>query len=379
MKKKIKITIFCNSVNSIRNFRYDLILDLIDKNYDINLIAPDFDIKNSEIFKKLNLSIHNLNFKRTSLNIFNELINIYKTYKIISKIKPNIILNFAIKPTIYGSMVKIFKNKIKIFSMIEGRGYLFLDELNNNLIIKIYRTIFNYFFKFIIRFNEKIILLNDEDKEYFVKRNLSQKNKIIKISGIGVNLEYFKKEKLLDKNNENINFIFVGRLLKSKGILEYIEAAEIIKNKYKNINFYVLGSMDINPNNINKQQLDRYIQEGIVIWKGEVTNIKKYLEIGHVFVLPTYYKEGLPKSILEAMAMSMPIITTKISGCSETVIEDYNGYFTEIKNSENLATKMEKFILNKNLVTLMGHNSRALAVKHFDVKKINKLIIDFIK
>ena len=379
MTKNKKILIFANSVNSIINFRYELIKDLKKNNFQITLIAPDFNFENSKKFQNMNIDTINTNLNRTSTNILFEMISIYNLCKLILRLKPNFLLNFSLKPTLYGTICKIFNKKLKVYSMIEGRGYLYLDELDHNIKIKIIRFLLNTILTFVFRFNQKVFFLNDEDKNYFYNKYFFKVSNLLVLPSIGVNLEIFKRTNFNYNISSSTQFIFVGRLLKSKGVIEFINAAQILKKKYNNVTFNIVGGIDVNPNAISRKIINDAVENKIVNWIGEVTDVKFYLNSADIFVLPSYYKEGVPKSILEAMSMSMPIITTRLPGCAETVIEGYNGFFVNPLDQKDLVNKMGKFIQNNDLISVMGKNSRMLAEKKFNVKKINQIFLNYLK
>lgn len=206
-----------------------------------------------------------------------------------------------------------------------------------------------------------------DDREEFTHRNLCPSEKTFVVNGSGVNMTKFTPTPF----PEQPSFFFLGRFIKSKGIMDFIKAAYIIKSKYNNSRFFILGKFENINDEAPKEEIKNAIENGIIEHFPETDNISKYYAMSSVFVLPTYYREGTPRVILEAMACGRPIITTNTPGCKETVIDGKNGFFVEIKNPYDLANKCERFILQKDLVEKMGYESYLLCKNKYDVEKVN--------
>jgi glycosyltransferase involved in cell wall biosynthesis len=170
--------------------------------------------------------------------------------------------------------------------------------------------------------------------------------------------------------------LFAGRLLREKGVLEFVEAARRIKAKYPETRFIVLGGLDTNPGAIPRKKVEGWVKEGLIEWPGHVADVRPYLAQASVFVLPSYYREGVPRSIQEAMAMARPIITTDAPGCRETVIQGVNGFLVPVRDVDALVSAMERFINEPELIERMGKESRRIAEERFDVHKINRVLLE---
>ena len=208
--------------------------------------------------------------------------------------------------------------------------------------------------------------------QYFKKLKIAPKIKKIIIEGSGVDIDYFNIEPF---TNKNITFLLIARLLKDKGIIEYIKAAKKIKSKIKNINFNLIGPKDASNNRVDFDYIKKNHNAKIINYLGFQKNVKPFIADSHVYVLPSYH-EGLPRSVLEAMAMGRPIITTRVPGCKETVINNKNGFLIPCKNINILIEKMMWFITNKKKILIMGQKSRNLVEEKFSSKKIDN---EFIK
>jgi len=228
-------------------------------------------------------------------------------------------------------------------------------------------------YKIALKYNNVVFFQNPDDLNLLLRlRLIKDKNKTLILNGSGINLEKYYFAPLKEKS---ISFLLIARLIWDKGIYEYIEAARIIKKKYPNVSFLLLGPNEKNPCAIKKEYIKKWANKGIINYLGEKDDVRPYIANSSVFVLPSY-REGIPRSILEAMAMGRPVITTNSPGCRETVEDGVNGFLVPIKDSKALADRMEKFILNPDLIKQMGNRSREIAEKRFDVYKVNRIILE---
>jgi len=363
-----KIVIISPYTRSLINFRGELIKDIINLGYEVIALGPD-DGFEKEI-EELGAKYCNYYLKRTSLNPLRELKSILSLIKILRKLKPSIVFSYAIKPTIYGSLAGFIANIPNKYSMITGLGYTFTGK---SLQHKILQTLLKLLFKISLKLNQVIFFQNPDDLKYFQKMKLiSGKVRTEVVNGSGVNLnKYYYTNPVL----KPISFLLIARLIWDKGIGEYIGAARILKDKYPEIDFKLLGPIDSNPSGVKKSNIEEWINEGFIRYLGKTNDVRPYILNCSVSVLPSYYREGTPRSILEAMSMGKPIITTNTPGCRETVLEGVNGFLVPIKNSTLLAEAMEKFILKPETITKMGKMSREIAEKKYDVRKVNKVIL----
>lgn len=220
---------------------------------------------------------------------------------------------------------------------------------------------------------DKIIFLNPDDPIDLIEKNhIKHKKDAIKVLGaIGLNLDSYCYQKWDEE--ALVSFIFIARLLAEKGIFEYAEAAKIVKQKYSNIIFTVIGGLDEeNPNALTKPQLEELIAQNIIEYHGFVNNVAEHIKNNAVFVLPSYYREGVPRSTQEAMAIGRPVITTDVPGCRETVKEGVNGFLVPKWRPEILAEKMICFIENPEKINQMGQESHNIALEQFDADKVNQ-------
>lgn len=342
----MKIGFVDNSLWGQINFRGDLIKYLIQKKFEIVMLSPkDTDLEINNIGKYYNLEI-----ERKSKNILTDLKLMKKLYDIYKKEKFDLIFHYTIKPNIYGSLAAKF-NKQKSISIIPGLGYTFINE---DLFTKIVKLMY----KISLKFPNEVWFLNEDDRKYFIENKLVNGKKTRILPGEGVNTQRFMPVEM--EKNDKIVFLMVARILWDKGFKEYVEAAEKIKRKYKNIEFQLLGMIDKdNPSAVPEDTVYYYHDNNIIDYLGETKTVEKVIAKCSCLVLPSFYREGIPRTLMEGGAMEKPLITTNNVGCRELVDDGVNGYLCQIKNSDDLAEKMEKIILlTEDERSKMGKESR---------------------
>lgn len=343
--------------------RLPIAIEASKKGYDVFVLCEDTG-RTTEILKN-GFNFIPLPVRRDKkANIFSELKYIIFLWRKFKEINPDIIHHISIKPVLYGSLVSKFRSsrvlKINAFS---GMGFLFTGN-RKRIAEKVFPPILKYIF---CQKRLNIILQNHDDFNYFFERGIVKKSQLFLIKGSGVDLNAFSFHPIPEVKDKNLRFIFPARMLKDKGVWEFYEAAKIIKQTYPKAEFNLCGDIDIaNPSSLSLEQLNIWNTEGIVSWKGYENDIKKALANHHVVVLPSY-REGLPKSLIEACAVGRPIITTDTNGCRECVESGKNGYLIPVNNSKELASAMEKLIENHEKLTDYGEYSRSIAEREFNV------------
>lgn len=363
-----KIVIISPYNESLINFRGEMIKDFVKSGHEVIALGPDEGFENQ--IEDLGAKYINYPLKRAGLNPLQELKSLFFIIKILRRIKPNKVLSYAIKPVIYGSLAANLVRIPRIYSMITGLGYIFSDTSFKQCILSL---LVKNLFRFALRNNSAILFQNPDDLKFFQQMNLlSEDTKPVLINGSGVDIVkyYFSEPKLTP-----ISFLLIARLIWNKGIKEYVTAARILKDKYPDVKFKLLGRFDSNLAAVKITHIEEWVKEGIIDYLGKTDDVRPYIANCSVYVLPSYYREGTPRSILEAMAMGRPIITTDAPGCRETVVNEANGFLVPVKDSATLENAMERFILEPNLIVEMGIKSREIALKKYDVRKVNKVIL----
>lgn len=360
MKKKIAIVI--NTSWNIYNFRLGLLNTLKKQGHEIICIAPKDDY--SRKLEEFGFKYFSININNKGTNPLEDLKLTKEFYSLYKEIKPDVILQYTIKPNIYGSIAARILN-IPVISNISGLGTVFLNE---NISSKIARFLYKISLK-----KNIVFFQNNDDKTLFIKNKLLKKEQTDLVPGSGIDTKFYQSKKEINKTS--ITFLFIGRLVKDKGIIEYINAIKSIKNN-KNIKFKILGSLyDNNPTSIKEEELNEWIDSGLIEYLGHSDNVKSEIEKVDCIVLPSY-REGLSRVLLEAASLERPIITTNAPGCRDVVKDNVNGLLCKVKNSDDLKKQIEKMIsLNYAERKKMGEKGREIVVNTFnETLVINKYI-----
>ncbi|HBT63286.1 MAG TPA: glycosyltransferase family 1 protein, partial [Ruminococcaceae bacterium] len=347
-------------------FRMDMMIDFIRSGYEVYALGNDNEDVWKQQFTKHNIIYKQIKFHRNGLNPISDFISTIHLISLIKDIKPDKIFIYQAKTIIYGSIAAKVAGVYDVYSLVAGLGSIFRGNGFKNSVI---RALLKVQYKIACCFNKAVFFQNDDDRREFVNNRIIAKNKTIIINGSGVNLEKFKPTALPDTPA----FLFIGRLIKDKGIIEYLEACKRIKEEYPQTRCLLVGPFDSNPTSLKPADLDQYIANHIVEYYGEQNDVRPFISQCSVFVLPSYY-EGTPKTVLESMAMARAIITTDAPGCRETVINGVNGFLVNIKNIEDLVDKMKFCIINRDITKKMGEESLRIAIEKYDVTKVNHQI-----
>jgi len=361
-----KILLVCVTSQNVITFRRSFIEKLKEKNYEVSVVA--FDREYEEEIKKLGIGFFCIEDNNRSTNPL-KILSLKSRYKkVIQSVKPDIVFSFMLKPNTFGVLAAKSAGVKQIFSMVEGIGDVFVKD---SLKWKIVRTVVSFLYKRSLRHSSKVFFLNPDDIEEFVSRGLVQREKCQRINGIGVDLEHFSEKPI--KNLKS--FIMVARMLRTKGVFEYCECARRVKKQYPDAVFSYLGG----EGNVKVTDIQEYIDDGSINYLGTAKDVRPYLEDSICFVLPSYYREGLPMSIMEAEATGRCIITTDNVGCRETVKDGYNGFLLDCHDVDGLAEKCIYIIENPEQTLAMCKNSRQFAIEHFDQKEINQQIMEILE
>jgi glycosyltransferase involved in cell wall biosynthesis len=340
------------------------------KGYKVHLVIPG--VLDGSVKKKLEdlgCIIHPILLSRSGLNPYKDLKAFFYLRKIIKEIHPVGVFSYTIKPVIYGSIAASFEGIAIRAAMISGLGYVFLGQ--SSIILS---WIIKKLYRYALGKSTCVFFQNNDDKKVFLKSNLIDGNKCTIVNGSGVNLKHFGYI-IPPPVDMGIHFVLIARLLGDKGIREYARAAQLLKRRYEKVYFHLVGWIDeLNPAAIKQRELDAWVTSGDVIFHGKLDDVRPILKASHVNVLPSY-REGVPRTSLEAMAIGRPIVTTDAPGCKETVREGYNGFLVPVKSINALAEAMACFIEQPEQIEIMGRNSRLLVEERYDVHQVNEVIV----
>ena len=368
-----RIIIIGALANSLINFRGHLISEFVSKKYDVVAMASSSEpdvisrlMENNVIFKEYPV-------QRNGLNFVVDLRTILSLRRFFLKFQPDIILAYTIKPIIWGGIASRVIPDTRFYALITGLGFAFngegfLRKVLSRLVIKLY--------KISLSNAHKIIFQNSDNLQIFLERGIVPKEKCTLVNGSGVDIDYFSYTPVGD--DKTVVFLTIGRLLGEKGFREYFEAAQIVKNKYPDVTFQLLGPEDPSPDGLPINEVQDWHSRGVIDYLGFSEDVRSYIEACHVYVLPSYH-EGMPRTVLEAMAMGRPILTTDVPGCRETVVANENGFLVPKMDAAALAERMIWFIEHRLCWEQMGMRSREIAEERFDVNKVNALIMDILE
>lgn len=364
----MKVLISLNTSWNIYNFRLNLARAIKKAGYEVILVAPydEYSDKLSEEFEYHNIYINNkgTNPKEDAKTI----LDFYRLYK---KIKPNIVLNYTIKPNIYGNIACKMLG-IKTINNISGLGTVFIQE---SLVTKVVK----FLYKFSLSSSSKVFFQNSDDRDLFVKNNLVSLALCGLLPGSGIDTRRFIPVEN-KKEDDNFRFLLIARMLLDKGIAEYVEVAKDLQKKYKNVKFQLLGSLDaVNKTAISKEQMDEWVKNGYVEYLGVTDNVQEFIAKADCIVLPSY-REGTPRTLLESASMAKPIVTTNTVGCKEVVDDGVNGYLCKVRDSKDLALKMEMMLgLSEEERIEMGKAGREKMMQEFDESIVINKYLNTIK
>lgn len=361
-----KIAVLSSHTPSLFWFRMDMMKEFQSLGYKVYALGNECEKDWKEKFEEYGIVYEKIDVERNGVNPINDLRTLVSIRSTLKKISPDKIFTFQAKTIIYGG---IAANQLKIkevYPLIAGIGSVFLKD---DLKTKIIRKIMIAEYKYSMKTSPVVFFQNHDDEKIFRNNHIITNQDVVMIPGSGVNCEKF----VVQPVPETFGFLCISRLIKDKGIYEYLEACRVIKQSYPDVRCLLVGPYDSNPSAIRSEELKPYIDEGTIEYFGEQEDVRTFLQQCNVFILPSY-REGTPKTNLEAMASGRAIITTDVPGCRETVVDESNGYLVPVKDVDAIVEKMEIFINNPNLAYKMGNIGRKMVEERFDVKIVNNII-----
>lgn len=363
----MKIAVLSSHTSSLFWFRMDMMKDFIKHGHSVIALGPELESNWKSKFDENGIQYKQLFVERNGVNPLSDLRTYRELKKFMKEEKPDKVFAYQAKTVAYGSLASKASGITEVYPLIAGLGSIFRGEGLKNKIIK---TIMKTEYRLACNASKRVFFQNNDDKNEFINNGLIQEDKIVIINGSGVNLDKFKAEPLPEKPA----FLFIGRLIKDKGVMEYLEACKRIKREYPEVRCLLVGPYDSNPSALQSEELQPFIDQGIIEYFGEQSDVRPYIKQCSTYVLPSYH-EGTPKTVLEAMAMGRSIITSDAPGCRETVTDGYNGYLVPIKDIDALVGKMRTLIEDQETNKIMADRSLKLAKEKYDVNLVNKSIM----
>ena len=361
------IAISANTSWYLYNFRKNTILAILANGQKVYAIAPEDG--HSKKLEELGCKFINISIDSGGTNPVNDFRTFYSFYKIYSSYDIDTVLNFTPKNNIYSTLAAKLA-RVKTINNIAGLGTLFINE-------SVPSKIARYLYKYSQSKADFIFFQNEDDRALFNSHRIAQNVKSDRLPGSGADLSRFVVSPAPDDGVTR--FLLIARMLFDKGISQYVESARALKKKYgESVEFRLLGFLDVdNPSAVSKAQMNAWVSEGVVNYLGTSDSVETEIAQVDCMVLPSYYREGVPKSLIEAGAMGKPIVTTDNVGCRETVEDGYNGFICAPRSTESLILALEKIIKMSHSERLdFGLNSRNKIEKEFDEKiVINKYLL----
>lgn len=373
-----KFLLIASYANSLINFRWDLICAIQAKGLEVHVAAPEIN-NNPAILEKLRnqgVIVHDVPMQRTGTNPVQDVKTLIALRQLMQRIRPDYVMAYTIKPVIYGMLAAASTGVPHRAALITGLGYAFQDSegsTKQNLIKSVTRQLYSR----ALSAADLTFFQNDDDQKLFTDLGIIRpgQNTVV-VNGSGVNTEKFSAQPLPE--GDEVHFLLIGRLLKDKGVREYVEAARQVKQQYPQAVFNLVGFLDSNPSSVTQQELDQWVNDGTVKFWGKLADVRPAINACHVFVLPSY-REGTPRTVLEAMATGRAIITTDAPGCRQTVENGYNGWLVPVQSADKLAEAMKRFLNEPALIEKMGQASLEIARNKYDVNIINDFMLNKLK
>ena len=370
----MKFLMISSFLPSVLNFRGKLLEAIQTKGYEIHIMVPELANFQEEYQKLIALGyqVHEIPMQRTGTNPLADLKLLKNMYQQIRQIQPDVVLSYTIKPVIYGTLAAGLAKVPKRFALITGLGYAFQNVETAKR--SIFQKLVHGLYAQALKYAHKVFFQNPDDLKLFEDMRLLEANKpAVVVNGSGVNVQDFEVMPLPinEQGKVRASFLLIARLLGDKGIREYMVAARSIKAQYPEAEFHLVGWIDDNPSAISQQELETWVNDKIVNYWGKLSDVRPAIAASSVYVLPSY-REGTPRTVLEAMAMGRAVITTDAPGCRETVSHGVNGYLVAVKSVDQLVQSMQYFIEDPKLMISMGQRSRKIALNKYDVHQVNK-------
>ncbi len=369
------ILIISSYAPSLIIFRLPLIKELLSKGNKVSIATTKYKFTDNLQNQLINLGvdINIFSLSRSGLNFFKDFRSFREMRSIIQDCKPDILIAYTAKPVIYAGIILKNFPKISYYPLITGLGYAFTSDntfkrtILKNLMIKLYKEG--------LKSASKVIFQNKDDKKLFNKLKITKKKNLSRVvNGTGVDLKSYPFSVLPSKPI----FLMISRLLVDKGVREYVQAAKIVRLKFPKAIFQLAGSLDENPSGISLNELKLWIKQKNIQYLGEIESVKSILKLCRYYVLPSY-REGTPRSTLEALSIGRPVITTDVPGCRETVIHKKNGLLVPPKSPNALAKAMIALLEKKDkTIKSMAKESYLIAKKKYKIEKVNKSILSII-
>lgn len=354
---------------SLSNFRGDLIRAIISAGHDVTAMASPASKNTIKYIESFGAVFRPFHVHRNSLSPYRDVRTLLALHTAFSLLKPDVVLAYTIKPVIWGGLALRVLADVRFFALITGLGFAFQGH---GWVRDILKLVVAWMYRASLSRASGVIFQNSDNREFFISHNLASAPKCHVVGGSGVDVSHFVFSTFPATPQV---FLLISRLLMEKGLYEYVLAARIVKQAYPEAICQLLGPEDPSPDQIPIEEVKAWDKAGDIQYLGESPDVRPFIANCHIYVLPSYH-EGMPRTVLEAMAMGRPILTTDVPGCRETVVPGENGFLVPKADAAALAERMIWFIENRDQWHRMGLASRRMAEERFDVHKVNAQMLN---
>ena len=358
--------------DSIIPFRGALMRTLVFSGWEVHVIAPGLlpGGATRSALADIGVTAHDIPLHRTGLNFFQDAQTFLSLVHLMLRVRPDCVMGYTIKPVVYGSIAAWLTGVKHRFALVTGLGYAFTGTASGKRALL--RRLIQRLYRFALKRTHRVFFQNPDDEALFREFQLLPETVPSSfVNGSGVDVAEYSVAPLPDKPC----FLLIARLLGDKGVREYAQAAQIVKAVYPEAVFRLVGWIDDNPDAITQGELDQWVDSGLLEFLGRLDDVRPAISDCSVYVLPSY-REGTPRTVLEAMAMGRAVITTDAPGCRETVVDGDNGFLVPVKDVNALADAMIKMVATPGLAASMGERSRRIAEEKYDVHKVNAAMLE---
>lgn len=369
------IVILSSYAESLYNFRGDLIRKLIAEGWRVYALAPDYDAVKQTRVEELGAVPIAIALDRNGMNLLRDLRALLALYRLMRRLRPAIFFGYFLKPVVYGAIAAWLARVPRRVVMVAGLGFIYINaEERVSRKARLLRAVVSQLYRFSFSVSDRVIFQNRDDMALMVGAGIAPPDRTTLINGSGVNLDRFPFRDAPEPRSSP-TFIWTGRLLREKGVLELIDAIDLVRQASFECDVILVGGVDSNPGSLTADEVQSWHDRGIVRWMGKVDDVRPYLRQADIFVLPSY-REGLPRSTQEAMATGLAVITSDVPGCRETVVEGLNGFLVPVRSARGIADAMLRYLRDPDLIRQHSLESRKMAEQRFDVRVINKHMVD---
>ncbi|WP_022683572.1 sugar transferase [Sphingobium bisphenolivorans] len=367
----MKIVIIASLAYSLVNFRGRLIASMIEEGHEVVVCAPCHDAEIEVRLQAMGAAYRRTPMARAGMNPFADLVTLAWLVRCLWRERPQVVLAYTQKPIIYGGIASRFFPGLDFYAMVSGLGHVFSE--GGSRLLPYVRSIVSLLYRLALRKAKAVFVFNSDDRGEMLRHHILRKDsRVIQVPGSGVDLSHYAQAPLPAGPP---TFLMIARLLRNKGLVEYVEAARLVRARYPEARFRLLGPLDENPAGIARETVERWHQEGVIDYLGETRDVRPYLADASIFVLPSWYREGLPRTILEAMAVGRGVITTDMPGCREPIVEGVNGFLVKPRSAQSLADAMLCVLAQPGLPPRMGRAARGTVEERYAVEKVNAMLL----